>query len=172
MPSRVPAAAGREIGRIPLAENADAACEFDWTSCARQALLWLPAGGCEWPAKVRPRLAVCGALGGASAGIGPALEDGVAIMARTPKSKSKAAATTNPAKPASAPLTSRPGSKAAALIALLKAKRGATIAEMMEATGWQAHSVRGFLAGSLRTRHGLKVTSEKRDAEERRYRLS
>ena len=88
-------------------------------------------------------------------------------MARTPKTKSKAAA---PAKSASPAPPCRPGSKAAAVITLLKAKRGAT--KMMEATGWQAHSVRGFLAGSLRKRHGLDVISEKRDGEERRYRLS
>jgi hypothetical protein len=55
---------------------------------------------------------------------------------------------------------------------LLKAKRGATIPEMMEATGWQSHSVRGFIAGSLRKRHGLEAISEKRDGEDRRYRLS
>lgn len=55
----------------------------------------------------------------------------------------------------------RPGTKAAAMIELLEAKQGATTAEMMEATGWQAHSVRGFLAGSLRKRHGLKAGSKK-----------
>ena len=90
-------------------------------------------------------------------------------MARTPKTKSKAIA---PAKSMPAALPSRPGSKAAAVITLLKARRGATIPEMMEATGWQSHSVRGFLAGSLRKRHGLDVISEKRDGEDRRYRLS
>ena len=90
-------------------------------------------------------------------------------MARTPKTKSKAV---TPTKSASAVSPSRPGSKAAAVIALLKAKRGATIPEIMEATGWQSHSVRGFLAGSLRKWHGLDVISEKRDGEDRRYRLS
>ncbi len=57
------------------------------------------------------------------------------------------------------------------MIALLKSKRGASITEMTEVTGWQSHSVRGFLAGSLRKRHGLEVTSEKRSGQERRYRL-
>jgi hypothetical protein len=92
-------------------------------------------------------------------------------MARTPKIKSKAAAMTRSAKSAPAAAPSRPGSKAAAIIALLKAKRGATIPEMMDATGWQAHSVRGFIAGSLRKRHGREVTWQKRDGEDRRYRL-
>ena len=90
-------------------------------------------------------------------------------MARTQKTKSKALA---PAQSASPAPRSRPGSKAAAVITLLKAKRGATIPEMMEATGWQSHSVRGFIAGSLRKRHGLEAISEKRDGEDRRYRLS
>jgi hypothetical protein len=90
-------------------------------------------------------------------------------MARTPKAKSKAVAPAKSAPPAPA---WRPGSKAAAVITLLKAKRGATIPEMMEATGWQSHSVRGFLGGSLRKRHGLDVISEKRNGEDRRYRLT
>jgi len=89
-------------------------------------------------------------------------------MARTPKTKSKAAASVGSS--SSAP-PSRRSSKAAAVITLLKTKRGATIPEMMKATGWQSHSVRGFIAGSLRKRHGLEVISEKRDGEDRRYRL-
>ncbi len=88
-------------------------------------------------------------------------------MARTAKAKAKVRATTEPATSAGA----RANTKAAAVIALLRNKRGATIAEMTQVTGWQSHSVRGFLAGSLRKRHGLEVTSEKRSGEERRYRL-
>ena len=80
-------------------------------------------------------------------------------MARTSKPKTKPAAST------------KPGTKAQTLIGLLKPKRGATINEMMAATGWQAHSVRGFLAGSLKKRHGREAISEKRDGEPRRYRL-
>jgi Protein of unknown function (DUF3489) len=100
--------------------------------------------------------------------MGPVL-DGDTTMARTAKTKSKTRPTTEPAM--SDRQESRAGSKAAAVIALLNSKRGATIAEMTEVSGWQSHSVRGFLAGSLRKRHGLEVTSEKRSGEERRYRL-
>ena len=54
-------------------------------------------------------------------------------------------------------------------LATLPAQRkGASIAEMMSATGWQGHSVRGALAGSLK-RRGLIITPEKRDGI-RRYR--
>ena len=41
----------------------------------------------------------------------------------------------------------------------------------MQATHWQAHSIRGFLAGSLSKRHGLAVTSVKLEGKERRYRV-
>jgi len=50
------------------------------------------------------------------------------------------------------------------------AKGGASIAELSEATGWQTHSVRGFLSGTLRKKLGLTVISAKEDGG-RRYRL-
>ena len=56
------------------------------------------------------------------------------------------------------------------LIALLKAPDGATMDEMMAATGWQAHSLRGAMAGALRKK-GLAATSAKTDGV-RRWRLT
>ena len=88
-------------------------------------------------------------------------------MARAPKTKTKPSIQSEPA---SAKPPSRDVNKALAIIALLKSKRGATIPELMEATDWQSHSVRGFLAGALRSRHGLEPVSEKRDGDLRRYR--
>jgi hypothetical protein len=64
------------------------------------------------------------------------------------------------------------GSKSAHVIALLEKSKGATLAELMKATGWQAHSVRGFLSGTLRKKMGLKVESAKRDDGERVYSIS
>lgn len=55
----------------------------------------------------------------------------------------------------------RDGSKTAEIIALLKRKGGATTRELMKATGWQPHSVRGFLSGTLRKKMGLDVKSVK-----------
>lgn len=52
---------------------------------------------------------------------------------------------------------------------LLKRKNGANIAEMIKATGWQQHSVRGALAGAMKKR-GHAITSEKIDGT-RRYRI-
>jgi DNA-binding MarR family transcriptional regulator len=65
----------------------------------------------------------------------------------------------------------RPGTKQALLIDLLKRKKGATIEEIVEATGWQAHSVRGAISGTLKKKLGLMVTSEKSDDGPRRYRI-
>jgi hypothetical protein len=60
--------------------------------------------------------------------------------------------------------------KSSAVIALLSRPEGATIEAMMHATGWQAHSVRGFLAGTLKKKLGKAVSSDKTDAG-RVYRL-
>lgn len=53
--------------------------------------------------------------------------------------------------------------KASAVIALLSRAEGATIEAMTKATGWQPHSVRGFLAGTLKKKMGSSVMSEKTD---------
>ena len=49
---------------------------------------------------------------------------------------------------------------------------GATIAEIVAATGWQPHTVRGAFAGALKKRLGLTVTSEKREGRGRVYRIA
>src|SRR5260370_29895464 len=59
------------------------------------------------------------------------------------------------------------GSKSAHVIALLEKSKGATLAELMRATCWQAHSVRGFLSGTLRKKMGLNIKSTKRGGGER-----
>lgn len=116
-----------------------------------------------------PRLKT-GALGGASAGMGPLPRLGNATMARAQNVKTRSGAFERTKSSVAAGAASRETNKAAAVISLLKSKRGATIPELMEATGWQSHSVRGFLAGALRSRHGLQPVSKKLDGELRRYR--
>jgi hypothetical protein len=65
-----------------------------------------------------------------------------------------------------------PGSKQSRVIAMLRSPAGATIAAMMQATGWQQHSVRGFLAGVVRKRLKLKLDSKKKVDGTRVYRVA
>ena len=67
--------------------------------------------------------------------------------------------------------TPREGTKQATLITMLRAPDGATIEEIMAATGWQSHTVRGAMAGALKKKLGLEVTSEKVENRGRVYRL-
>lgn len=65
----------------------------------------------------------------------------------------------------------RKGTKSAKVLDLLKRSGGATGKDLMNATGWQAHSVRGFISGVLGRKMGLTVTSTKVEDGERRYSL-
>lgn len=66
----------------------------------------------------------------------------------------------------------REGSKKAAILELLRRPNGATLKDLMAATGWQAHSVRGFISGAIVKKMGLKVKSQKRADGERAYSLA
>ena len=57
------------------------------------------------------------------------------------------------------------------ILTLLTRRDGTTIPEMMEASGWQQHSVRGFLAGTVKKKLGFPLTSSKAEGELRRYRI-
>ena len=57
------------------------------------------------------------------------------------------------------------------ILTLLSRRDGATIPELMEASGWQQHSVRGFLAGTVKKKHGFALNSSKSQGELRRYRI-
>ena len=63
----------------------------------------------------------------------------------------------------------RQGSKTEKVLDLLKQAGGATLKELMKATGWQPHSVRGFLSGTVGKKMGLAVTSTKDENGERSY---
>jgi len=63
----------------------------------------------------------------------------------------------------------RDGSKTAKILDLLKRPGGATSKDLMKATGWLPHSVRGFLSGTVRKKLGLTVTSTKGENGERTY---
>lgn len=86
----------------------------------------------------------------------------------SPKKAPKGAKAAKPAKKEAGP---REGSKAEKVLELLKRPNGATIKELLKATGWQAHSVRGFLSGTVGKKLGLKLESTKAEDGERTYSL-
>ena len=61
--------------------------------------------------------------------------------------------------------------KAETIVTLLQRSQGTSIAEIMKVTGWQAHSVRGFLAATVKRQMGLALASERPDGKDRRYRI-
>ena len=95
---------------------------------------------------------------------------------RPPKGKAgkKATPAKKAPKTAKAPKQAKPpagrqGSKTAKILDLLKRPGGVTAAELMKATGWQAHSVRGFLSGTVGKKMALTVVSAKGAEGERTY---
>lgn len=95
-------------------------------------------------------------------------------LGKPPKVAAPAPAITR--KPAKAQVAGKPPAvpritKADIVIGLLARPAGATIAQMCEATGWQQHSVRGFLAGTAKKKPGVTLGSDKTDAG-RIYRLT
>lgn len=71
-----------------------------------------------------------------------------------------------------APRHPRAQSKQATVITLLKQPDGATLRQLMETTGWQAHTVRGTISGMVKKRLGYNVLSERRPDGERVYRIA
>jgi hypothetical protein len=58
------------------------------------------------------------------------------------------------------------------VLGLLRRKEGVTIAEIAKATGWQNHSIRGFLSGNLTKKMGLTIESLKEEGQQRTYRIN
>ena len=95
-------------------------------------------------------------------------------MAKTQKTKNRpddAPAPVEAAPIVAPPPAKVPTGKIATLVALMRRPEGAEIEEMMAATGWQAHSVRGAISGSVKKVMGLEVTSVK-EVDVRVYRIS
>ena len=93
-------------------------------------------------------------------------------QAAKPAAAKKPAKANKAAKPATEkePTAPRAESKGAEILELIGRPKGATLAEIMKATDWQAHSVRGFLSTAGKKR-GIEIASSKNDAGERVYRL-
>ena len=85
------------------------------------------------------------------------------------KAKSGKKASPKTKGPRSAQNEAREGSKTATVLELLKRPDGASAQELLKVTGWQPHSLRGFLSGTVGKKMGLPVTSAKEEDGERHY---
>jgi DNA-binding MarR family transcriptional regulator len=87
------------------------------------------------------------------------------------KKTARAAPSSVPEKAKSEPQEARPGTKQSKLLELLRRKTGATIEDLVAATGWQPHSVRGAISGLIKKKLGLAVTAEVIEGRGRVYRV-
>ena len=100
----------------------------------------------------------------------PAAKEAPAEQPR-PGRKGKAAAAEKSATPSSPVRQPRAGTKQELLIAMLTRPEGATVPEVVAATGWQPHTVRGAFAGALKKKLGLEIRSDKVEGRGRVYRV-
>ena len=103
-------------------------------------------------------------------------ERGPITLRATPLAYSTLGITDNPAPEASIHLSAEParrraGTKQDTLIAMLRTPEGANIEEIVAATGWLSHTVRGSMSGALKKKLGLTITSEKVEGRGRVYKL-
>lgn len=84
------------------------------------------------------------------------------------KSKTQSGVRKRKLKKSPKPAAPRGESKAGTILHLIGRAKGATLAELMKATGWQAHSIRGFLSTAAK-RHGINVASAKNESGTRVY---
>ena len=116
-----------------------------------------PCGGLPAQTALMTGRAVFTEAGLEAIGIEPLVASAVA-SARKAKAKAEPAPyDTDTAKP----VAIRAGTKQAQIIAMLQRPEGATIAEMVQATGWLAHTVRGSISGAIKKKLGLPVNAEK-----------
>lgn len=94
-------------------------------------------------------------------GIEPVAASAVASARRAKPQTDAEPAPTTKETDAPKPVAIRSGTKQAQIIALLQRPEGASIAEIVEATGWLAHSARGLISGGLKKKLNLPITSEK-----------
>ena len=103
----------------------------------------------------------------------PKATEAAANPSKTRRSQRKEKAIRMPspkkAKRAKLPKDSRKSSKTAKVVALLQRPSGASLPELIRATGWQSHSIRGFLSGTVGKKLGLSVASVKDPDGTRRY---
>jgi hypothetical protein len=109
--------------------------------------------------------------GGVGAHAANLASDGSAAtsLATHARNKTRAGQTGDPIRTPTVKVVARPGSKTAKVLAMLRRTEGATLQQIMSLTGWQAHSVRGFVSGTLGKKLHLTVVSAKGEDGQRRY---
>ena len=178
------AAAQRADGAVELPENPKGAEQKAVARLLREGLVEEVLAGRELPAwggdaSDQPVALLITALGRETIGVteegavaaAPELDEGSKPSAKTRRRPSEASRPRPSQKTNINAGDRRSGSKQAQVLAMLRRPKGATVASIMAATGWQKHSVRGFLAGAVRKKLGLTLISEKPDAGPRRYRI-
>lgn len=86
-----------------------------------------------------------------------------------PKATPKDKKLSEPMKAGLQAVAEKSGTKLSKVIALLSRPEGATLEEVMKATEWQKHTVRGAMAGTLKKKHGYEIASEKSPNGQRHY---
>ena len=107
---------------------------------------------------------VATSAGLAAIGVDPVVMQAIAKLRNGPREGAGDVVEGNPTKP-------RVGTKQTQLIALLKTPTGASLDEIVTATGWQVHTVRGVISRTLKKKLGLAVVSEKIEGRGRIYRI-
>jgi hypothetical protein len=118
------------------------------------------------PVKPEPRFGLCPVR--APDWLAPITE---AMMVKTKKANSKAGSAFVKSKSKDRPTDSK-STKSNAILNLLRRKQGASLEEIQKASGWQIHSVRGYLSGTVKKRLGLTLNSSKSPNGERRYTIA
>ena len=102
----------------------------------------------------------------------PKAPKGARKAAQVAPAKAKASKTPKAAKKATSAPVPREFSKKAIVLDMLKRKGGATMAEIAKETGWQNHTIRGFISGTLTKKMGLTIESTRSEAGDRTYRTA
>ena len=149
----------------------------DWTSAVNRALLLLLKDAKLASEDLTPRVARLGGVEVVRRIVSPTSEVRMAKFkakssSRVSSLKNRGSSTLRAKKGAPRAASSHGGAtKHARVLGMLRSKGGARIAAIVHATGWQPHSVRGFLAGVVKRKLGLNLTSEKTNSG-RVYRIA